>query len=67
MNFNLAVILTETAAASPGKPVAVYDGGQMTYGELDAMSDRLGRRLGAGRAAPGGRGGAAAAQTLRSS
>ena len=41
MNFNLAVILTETAAASPGKPVAVYDGGQMTYGELDAMSDRL--------------------------
>ena len=35
MNFNLAVILTETAAASPGKPVAVFDGGQLTYGELD--------------------------------
>lgn len=41
MNFNLAVILAETAASSPGKPVAVYAGGQMSYGELDGMSDRL--------------------------
>jgi long-chain acyl-CoA synthetase len=41
MKFNLAVILTETAAAMPGKPVAVYDGGQMTYAELDALSDRM--------------------------
>jgi long-chain acyl-CoA synthetase len=41
MKFNLAVILSETASASPGKPVAVYAGGQMTYGELDAMSDRF--------------------------
>ena len=32
MNFNLAVILRETAAASPGKAVAVDAGGQMTYG-----------------------------------
>jgi long-chain acyl-CoA synthetase len=35
MNFNLAVILGETALASPGKPVAVHAGGQMTYGILD--------------------------------
>ena len=41
MNFNLAVILSETAAASPERPVAVYDGGQLTYGELDELSDRL--------------------------
>src|SRR5512135_165343 len=41
MNFNLAVILRETADASPAKAVAVYAGGQMTYGELDALSDRL--------------------------
>ena len=40
MNFNLAVILRETADTSPGKAVAVYAGGQMTYGELDALSDR---------------------------
>jgi hypothetical protein len=40
MNFNLAVILSETAKASPGKPVAFYDGGRLTYAELDALSDR---------------------------
>ena len=48
MNFNLAVILRETADASPGKAVAVYAGGQMTYGELDALSDRLAVGLEAG-------------------
>ncbi len=41
MNFNLAVILRETAVALPGKPVALYAGGQLSYGELDALSDRL--------------------------
>ncbi len=41
MNFNLAVILRETAAASPGKAAAVYAGGQLTYGELDTVSDQL--------------------------
>ena len=35
MSFNLAVILSETAHASPDRPVAVYDGGQLTYRELD--------------------------------
>jgi long-chain acyl-CoA synthetase len=45
MNFNLAVILRETARAAPGRPVAAYAGGQMTYGELDALSDRLARGL----------------------
>ncbi len=41
MNFNLAVILRETAFASPDKPAAVYPGGSLTYGELDALSGRL--------------------------
>ncbi len=41
MYFNLAVILRETASVSPGKPVACYQGGSLTYGELDALSDRL--------------------------
>jgi len=41
MNFNLAVILRETASATPDKAVAVYEGGQLSYAELDALSDRL--------------------------
>ena len=41
MSFNVAVILSETAAAAPGKAAAVYAGGQLTYDELDAQSDRL--------------------------
>jgi long-chain acyl-CoA synthetase len=41
MNFNLAVMLRETASASPDRAVAVYAGGQLTYGELDELSDRL--------------------------
>jgi long-chain acyl-CoA synthetase len=41
MSFNLAVILRESAAASPDKPVVVYDGGRMTYAQIDALSDQL--------------------------
>jgi long-chain acyl-CoA synthetase len=41
MSFNLAVMLRESASASPDKPVAVFTGGQLTYGELDELSDRL--------------------------
>jgi long-chain acyl-CoA synthetase len=41
MSFNLAVILRESAAASPDRPVVLYDGGQMTYAQLDALSDQL--------------------------
>ena len=41
MKFNLAVMLRETAAATPDKPAALYDGGRLTYGDLDALSDRL--------------------------
>ncbi len=41
MNFNLAVILRETAAASPDKAVTVHAGGRLTYGELDVLSDQV--------------------------
>src|SRR6185437_7804192 len=64
MNFNLAVILRETADASPGKAVAVYAGGQMTYGGTGRSVGPACGRPGGGRPAAGGRGGAAAAQHL---
>ncbi len=55
MSFNLAVILREAAADSPAKPVAVYPGGQLSYGELDALSDRLAAALTRLGIEPGGR------------
>ncbi len=55
MSFNLAVILTETARSSPAKPVVVYDGGQLTYRELDQASDRLAATLAAAGIKPGDR------------
>jgi non-ribosomal peptide synthetase component E (peptide arylation enzyme) len=44
-NGHLAVILSETARSSPDRPVVVYDGGQLTYAELDQASDRLAAAL----------------------
>jgi long-chain acyl-CoA synthetase len=41
MTFNLAVMLRESAGATPDKPVALFDGAQLSYAELDALSDRL--------------------------
>lgn len=41
MNFNLAFIVRETAAAAPDRPVALYPGGRLSYAELDALSSRL--------------------------
>jgi long-chain acyl-CoA synthetase len=41
MNFNLAVILRETAQSSPDRPVTFFAGSQMSYRELDELSDRL--------------------------
>jgi acyl-CoA synthetase (AMP-forming)/AMP-acid ligase II len=55
MSFNLAVILTETARSAPNRPAAVYDGGQLTYSELDQASDRLAAALAAAGVAPGER------------
>jgi long-chain acyl-CoA synthetase len=55
MSFNLAVILSETAHAAPDRPVAVFDGGRLTYRELDQASDRLAAALAAAGIEPGDR------------
>src|SRR5689334_20066843 len=55
MSFNLAVILSESAHAAPDYPVAVFDGGQLTYRQLDQASDRLAANLAAAGIRPGDR------------
>jgi long-chain acyl-CoA synthetase len=55
MSFNLAIILNETAQSAPDRPVAVYDGGRLTYAELDQASDRLAAALAAAGIKPGDR------------
>jgi long-chain acyl-CoA synthetase len=53
MNFNLAIILRETAQASPDRPVTLFAGSQMSYRELDELSDRLAVSLLDSGASPG--------------
>ena len=53
MNFNLAVILRETALESPGHPVVCYPGGSLTYAELDTLSDLVATSLRASGVRPG--------------
>ena len=53
MNFNLSVILQETASAAPDKPAAIYPGGSLSYGELDVLSSRLAGGLMASGICPG--------------
>jgi len=45
--FNLATIVRESAKTSPDKAAVVYDGGAMTYAELDALSDSCAEGLAA--------------------
>ncbi|TVZ02004.1 long-chain fatty acid--CoA ligase [Trebonia kvetii] len=53
MNFNLAVILRETALDSPGRPAILYPGGSLTYAELDGLSDLVAASLQASGIRPG--------------
>ena len=55
MSFNLAVILSESARCAPDYPVAVFDGGQLTYRQLDQASDRVAANLVAAVIEPGDR------------
>ena len=55
MKFNLAVTLRETASATPDKAVAIYEGGRLSYGELDLLSDRLAAGLDVAGLRPGDR------------
>jgi long-chain acyl-CoA synthetase len=41
MSLNLASILREAARENPAKPVVLFDGGQLSYAELDRLSDRF--------------------------
>ena len=45
MSFNLAVILSESARRAPYHPVAIFDGGRLTYRHLDRTSDRIAANL----------------------
>jgi len=45
MSSNLAVILSESARSAPDHPVAMFDGGQLTYRQLDRASDRVAANL----------------------
>jgi long-chain acyl-CoA synthetase len=53
MNFNLAVILRETAQSSPARAATLFAGSQMSYRELDELSDRLAAFLQQRGASPG--------------
>jgi long-chain acyl-CoA synthetase len=53
MSFNLAVILRESAHSFPDRPVALFTQGQLTYGQLDAASDRVAASLAADGIRPG--------------
>jgi long-chain acyl-CoA synthetase len=55
MSFNLAVILSESARSAPDHLVAVFDGGQLTYRQLDQASDRVAANLAAAGIKPGDR------------
>jgi len=55
VSFNLAVILSETAQASPDRPAAVFDGGRLSFRQLDQASDRLAGSLAALGIKPGDR------------
>ncbi len=46
MGLNLATMLKEAAMEYPDKPAALFEGGRMSYAELDALSDRLASGLG---------------------
>ena len=55
MSLNLAYILRESAKVDPAKPALLFDGGQISYGQLDAMTDQFARGLVAAGYRPGDR------------
>ncbi len=55
MDFNLAVMLRESARRVPGKPVMILGETSISYAQLDALSDRVAANLEAGGLAAGDR------------
>jgi long-chain acyl-CoA synthetase len=53
MSLNLATTLRESAAAYPDKAAALFEGGRLTYADLDALSDRFAAGLRASGVRPG--------------
>ncbi|RFU20457.1 long-chain-fatty-acid--CoA ligase [Geodermatophilus marinus] len=53
MSLNLATILREAARAHPEKAALLFDGGAVSYAELDAASDRFAAGLAARGLGPG--------------
>jgi len=41
MTLNLATMLRESARANPDKPIVLFEGGALTYAEMDSLSDRF--------------------------
>jgi long-chain acyl-CoA synthetase len=55
MSLNLASILRESAKSHPDRPALLFEGGQIGYARLDALSDQLARGLHASGFRPGDR------------
>lgn len=53
MDFNLAIMLQESAKRVPDKPVAILDDVRLTYAELDELSNRVAANLTAVGIGPG--------------
>jgi long-chain acyl-CoA synthetase len=55
MDFNLAVTLRETARRAPDKTAVILGAATLSYGQLDALSDRVAGHLAAAGVTPGDR------------
>jgi long-chain acyl-CoA synthetase len=55
MDFNLAVMVAESARRTPGKPAVILGETKVSYAQLDAQSDRVAASLTAGGLTPGDR------------
>jgi long-chain acyl-CoA synthetase len=53
MDFNLAVILRESARRAPAKTAVILEAARLSYAQLDEMSDRVAAGLAAAGVAPG--------------
>ncbi len=45
MSFNLSVVVRESARQFPDRPAVIFDGGRLSYQELNEQSDRIAENL----------------------